>query len=629
MFLFLPTVSIVAADFEATWQATTTTTQGGSANNEIANSIWETSRIWPAVTQSERKVPSDNKQQQQMVICKNQYGFAITNGNTKVHRILQLAKDRLDDFIQVAVPDNVRLDGTGAQKHPLVKRITVTVQSDNAVLSHGINEAYNLTVSIVENSINIQAQTVYGALHALETLKQLLMFAYDTCYALPLIEIEDSPEYAYRGLMLDTSRHYLDMDSIILPNLRVMAAHKLNVLMWHMTDRESFPWKSKRYPELAEEGAFCGTCYYNDHDIRTVVQTAADLGIRVIVELDLPGHEQSIGKSHPEFMAKCDGGPGEVIDPTKNETIQFVHNLYQELVELFPDSMFHIGADEVAADCWQRDPAILNWLQDHKMSLTQLSGLFLDTVVDLVTKTFGKRPIMWEDPLVAGVVVPKHVIIDCWQMWRMNPSIVAPIRAGHDVLMSGCWYLDHLDQTWWEFYKCRPRQGFGLTQAQQQQVLGGHASMWGERVDPTNFFERVYPRASAMAEVLWSGEAENQRHLQQQLVTDRLSKFRCHLITAFRIPASPIEHGSYYCNTISRLAKNVTPHRSYDGGAHSTSSGFLTSMIIFLGGMMIPLVVVVALVRSNRLQFVGENDYNAVACHELPTIHDYSDTPPS
>lgn len=490
----------------------------------------------------------------------------------KRERILTLARERFEKFLRV-VPSHDYGDDGGAEDAAttLLRGIRITLSSTNATLAFGVDESYNLTADCgSKNYIDIEAATVYGSLYAIETLKQLLNFSHykvnnksneherspgaateprgDALFAIPSpLSVRDAPEYGYRGLLIDTARHYLNLETVLLPNLYVMASLKLNALHWHLTDRESFAWQSRRHPELAEQGKLCDNCVYTDDDVRTIVQTAADLGIRVVVEVDLPGHAKVVGKSHPELMSHCSGQAGDVIDPTNNDTLRLVRDVYEELGEIFPDSWMHVGADEVKVDCWKEDPKIQAWIRENGLSTTtQLLSRFVNQLVDIVATDLGRRPIIWEDPFVSGVQLEnKDIIIDCWQMWRMASSVQEPLKAGFDILVSGCWYLDHLDQDWWKFYGCNPR-GFVTSQADKEKILGGHASMWGEKVDDKNFFERVYPRASSMAEVLWAGGAPTQQ-INKQSVANRLDAFRCYLVTQFGIPASPIKEGTGHC----------------------------------------------------------------------------------
>ena len=166
-------------------------------------------------------------------------------------------------------------------------------------------------------------------------------------------------------------------------------------------------------------------------------------------------------------------------------------------------------------------------------------------LINYVLNVSKKRPLVWQDLFDMGVNgIPSTVIFDVWKNWIMESSVFATTAANYDVLLSACWYLDHLNENWWSFYSCNPRNMPNLTTAQQNHILGGHSSMWGESVDGTNFFERVWPRSSATAEVLWAG---NSKHIAAELSVDnvqsRLNRFRCYMLEQFDVPISPISPG--------------------------------------------------------------------------------------
>jgi hexosaminidase len=157
---------------------------------------------------------------------------------------------------------------------------------------------------------------------------------------------------------------------------------------------------------------------------------------------------------------------------------------------------------------------------------------------------------VWQDSFEAGAVLPQSTILDVWQLWIMEQSVHNATTAGYDIVFSACWYLDHLDRDWWAFYVCDPREFIlvttagivRLTDEQRSRVLGGHSAMWGETVDATNFFERVWPRASATAEVLWAGGVIDVETTHDE-VQSRLDHFRCWMVQQFDIPAAPISPG--------------------------------------------------------------------------------------
>lgn len=218
--------------------------------------------------------------------------------------ILDKTSARFLDAITRLIPHNGEAYPVNPSHSTLwmLQGVHIHISTNVTHLQHGMDESYVLTIPpVMDNElyVTVQAPTVYGALHGLQTLLQLFQFAWLQDGSIPLfcipdtpLKIVDAPLYAYRGLLFDTSRHYIPLN-LILHNLDAMAMNKLNVLHWHLTDSQSWPFQSHTYPELATKGgAYCPTCVYTSHDIQQVIAEASDRGIRVILEVDLPGHCQ-------------------------------------------------------------------------------------------------------------------------------------------------------------------------------------------------------------------------------------------------------------------------------------------------------------------------------------------------
>jgi hexosaminidase len=257
-----------------------------------------------------------------------------------------------------------------------------------------------------------------------------------------------------------------------------------------------------------------------------------------------------IGKSHPELLSECSQNPEESLpkeplDMTKPEVYSFVHQLYKEVDALFrPEQWIHIGGDEVNLDCWKHNKKIQQWLKDHNMtSGVQLLEYFEKDLVHFVSNKLWRRAIVWQDLFDSGVKLPNQTVIDVWKSWDVNTREKATEQS-YDVLFSACWYLDHLKDDFRMFYQCDPRD-FNGTNEQKAHIIGGHASMWAERVDENNFFPRVWPRTSAVAEKLWSGQTIPFRQpREQEAVEARLDRFRCLMVHQQGIPVSPVSPGT-------------------------------------------------------------------------------------
>lgn len=475
------------------------------------------------------------------------------------HPVVEEAKRRFQEYLQ-NLPDYPEEYPVNPKQQQLVpvKGIKLSVQDKNPPpnpLPAKFDESYQIQIDSQNDVILVDAMTVFGIVRALESLAQLTHFgwmetinkrqnAVHVIANTPLF-IADAPTFSYRGLMIDTARHYQPLD-LILHNIDVMAMNKFNLLHWHVTDDQSWPFVSQTYPEISQKGAYHPHSVYTHEDVQKVIDAAYLRGIRVIPEFDLPGHSNPLGLSHPDLMSQCEHGSKSPftapLNPTLPQVYKFVENLYQEVTTLFVDEYIHIGGDEVRLDCWKQDPAIQKWAKAHNaMTEKDLLNYFESILTDIVAAC-GKTPIAWQELLNEGVDLPPGTVIDVWKGFD-NDTIIEATQRGYPVVISGCWYLDHLKDDWKTYYECEPLR-FNGTQAQKELILGGHASMWGERVDATDFMERVWPRASAVAERLWSGSVPKSYHDQlEETVEDRIAAFRCFLVLR-GVSAAPIAPGS-------------------------------------------------------------------------------------
>ena len=468
--------------------------------------------------------------------------------------------------------DDYPVNPTGLHLVPINCEFIISLESSDVSLYHGVPENYDIDISVSSSTddvfsdngsngnsnnngkknnfsnlirnnrkenrsakIYLKASTVFGVLRALETLGQLLEFgwmeknsgndadsdAFFVVHDLPL-HISDMPAFPYRGLMIDTARHYLPM-ALILDNLDAMAMNKMNVLHWHISDSQSFPYAPKSLPELAQKGAYHPKRIYTPEHVRTVVQEAYLRGIRVIPEIDMPGHTNAISASHPEIMSHCPD-PSEPLNPTVLETYEFISKVYQDLDGSFPDEMVHLGGDEVSEACWLKDPSIAKWMRDHGMGnrTVELYEYFETRLLNAIL-VFDKTPIVWQEVFDLNLTIPKNTIIDVWKGFDKY-TIQNATNKGYRVILSGCWYLDHLGDSWQTFYKCDP---LNFTSPNKDLMIGGHASMWGEHCDASNFVSRVWPRTSSVAERLWHGTADK---AAGATVAQRIHDFRCRMV---------------------------------------------------------------------------------------------------
>uniref|UniRef100_A0A3B4VGX5 Beta-hexosaminidase n=1 Tax=Seriola dumerili TaxID=41447 RepID=A0A3B4VGX5_SERDU len=383
----------------------------------------------------------------------------------------------------------------------------------------------------------------------LETFSQLV---YEDEYGAKSINstaISDFPRFAHRGILLDTSRHFLPI-KVILANLETMAMNKFNVFHWHIVDDQSFPYLSRTFPQLSQQGSYHPyTHVYTPADVKMVIEFARLRGIRVIPEFDTPGHTQSWGKGQPDLLTPCYSGAEPSgsfgpVNPILNTTYDFMKQFFMEVSSVFPDAYVHLGGDEVDFTCWKSNPDIKKFMdqQGFGQDYSKLESFYIQKLLDIVTTT-KKGYMIWQEVFDNGVKLKPDTIIHVWKgtQQQYQNEMANVTSSGYQTLLSTPWYLNRISygQDWRGHYKADP-QDFKGTEAQKKLVIGGEACLWGEYVDGTNLTPRLWPRASAVAERLWSAKE----------VTDindafnRLSMHRCRMVER-GIPAEPLF--SSYC----------------------------------------------------------------------------------
>ena len=376
-------------------------------------------------------------------------------------------------------------------------------------------ERYSLRVTPM--GVSIDAPTSLGVLRALATLEQLPITEKKQRY-LPEVDIQDRPRFAWRGLSLDAARHFLPV-AVIKRNIDGMAAVKLNVLHWHLTDDQGFRIESKVFPRLQTVGSTDGL-YYTQAEVREVLAYAAARGVRVVPEFDVPSHTTSWIVAYPRLASNDSTyAPYQLwrttnvaIDPTRETTYTFLDSLLTEMTTLFPDPYFHIGGDENDGRNWRRTPRIVAYMRANKMVKAdgktvdkhQLQTYFNRRVLALLQKR-GKTMIGWDE--ILGPDLPKEAVI---QSWRGKKGLNDAAKLGHPVLLSNGYYLD-LNYSAAAAYAADPLPpDTPLTPAEQALVLGGEVAMWTEFADSVIIDSRIWPRAAAVAERLWSPQATTQ-----------------------------------------------------------------------------------------------------------------------
>jgi hexosaminidase len=399
------------------------------------------------------------------------------------------------------------------------------------------------------NGVFIEGGSPAGVFWGAQTLRQLLgPGAYrrapldrDRTWAVPHLTIQDSPRFPWRGLMLDVARHFMPKEGV-LRYLDLMAAHKLNVFHFHLTDDQGWRVQIKRYPKLTEIGSWRARTkfghrasplwddkphggFYTRDDIREIVAYAAERHITVVPEIDVPGHSQAAIAAYPELgntdvidtnsLSVWDtwGINPNVLAPTDN-TLRFYEGVFEELLELFPSEFIHVGGDECLKDQWKQSPTAQARIEELGLAdEDELQSWFIGHF-DKWLSARGRRLVGWDEILEGGLADGAVV-----SSWRGYEGGITAARAGHDVVMcpEQHVYLDwrqapgedepvpiaHV-RTLEDVYRFEPVPE-QLSEAEARHVLGAQANVWTEVMeDHARVDYQTFPRLAAFAEVAWS-----------------------------------------------------------------------------------------------------------------------------
>ena len=383
-------------------------------------------------------------------------------------------------------------------------RATLLVEArgpGRAVPSLDEDESYALEVG--ERQAVLRAPTVVGALRGLETFLQLLEGDREGFYV-PAVSIEDRPRFRWRGLLVDVGRHYQPLE-VLKRNLDAMAAVKLNVLHWHLTEDQGFRIESRKFPRLHRLGS--DGLFYTQAEAREIVRYAAERGIRVVPEFDLPGHATSWLVGHPELGSApgpytIERRPGifdPSLDPTREEVYRFLDAFFGEMAALFPDAYVHIGGDENTGKHWDKNPKIQEFMKRRGIKDNHALQTYFNQRLLRILQKHGKRMMGWDE--IFQPDLPRDVVI---HSWRGTKALAEAARKGYDGVLSNGYYIDLVYPASAHYLNDPLPEGHGLTAEEAAHVLGGEATMWGEWVTHETIDSRIWPRTAAIAERLWS-----------------------------------------------------------------------------------------------------------------------------
>jgi hexosaminidase len=394
-------------------------------------------------------------------------------------------------------------------------------------------EGYSLQIS--PQRVQIRATTAAGAFYGVQTLRQLCPAEIDSKSAqhsdgwdIPCLQIDDRPQYQWRGMMLDVCRHFRDV-AYVKRFIDLMALHKLNTLHWHLTDDQGWRIEIKKYPKLTVVGAWRDDGhggkyggFYTQDEIRDVVAYAAARHITIVPEIEMPGHSTAAVTAYPELA--CTDGPfavattwgvfKDIYDPAKPHTFEFLEDVLTEVMDLFPGQFIHIGGDEVPKDRWKADPDCQALMKREGLkNEDELQSYFVRKIDAFITSK-GRRMIGW-DEILEGGLAPGAAVMS----WRGIDGGVAAAKSGHDVVMTP------MDFVYFDHYQSqgpdRPKAIGGYTPIEKvysfqptppalsaqeaAHVLGSQANLWSEYFDSDRQNDYMaFPRECALAEVLWT-----------------------------------------------------------------------------------------------------------------------------
>jgi hexosaminidase len=395
----------------------------------------------------------------------------------------------------------------GRATEDLSKPVLIVTTDHASGAIQDVDEEESYTLDVKPTQATLHAPNVLGTLHGLQTFLQLVHVT-PTGFAAPAVHIEDRPRFPWRGLMIDSGRHFTPID-VLKRNIDGMEAVKLNVLHWHLSENQGFRVESKSFPKLTELGS--DGLFYTQAEVREIIEYARDRGIRVIPEFDMPGHATAWFVGYPQIASGA--GPYKIerewgvfdpaMDPTNDATYKFLEKLLAEMTALFPDAYFHIGGDEVNGKEWDANPKIQAFMKAHGLKNNKDLQHYFNQHVEKILEKHHKIMVGWDEILAPGL--PKDSVV---QSWRGQNSLAEAIKLGYRGLLSYGYYLDMMSPAS-KHYLVDPmsQDAALLSDDEKKRILGGEACMWSEYITPEDIDSRIWPRTTVVAERLWSPQS--------------------------------------------------------------------------------------------------------------------------
>ena len=366
-----------------------------------------------------------------------------------------------------------------------------------------LDEDESYAIDAAGTQVVLRAPTVVGALRGIETVLQLVSGDRDGFF-IPAVRIDDRPRFRWRGLLIDAGRHFEPVD-VIKRNLDAMAAVKLNVLHFHLSEDQGFRVESRKYPKLHQLGS--DGQYYTQDELRDMVEYARQRGIRVVPEFDMPGHVTSWLVGYPQLASapgpytieRRFGVMDPAFDPTRESTYRFIDGFIGEIAPIFPDAYWHIGGDENNGKQWAASPTIQAFMKARNIKDAHALQTYFNQRLLSILRKHGKRMMGWDEILQPGL--PKEAVV---HSWRGQQSLFDAAKQGYDGVLSAGYYIDLMNPAARHYAVDPLPADSGLTPEQARHILGGEATMWGEWVGPETIDSRLWPRTAAIAERFWS-----------------------------------------------------------------------------------------------------------------------------
>jgi len=377
--------------------------------------------------------PQTVERQQGQLVLGETINFAVEGKKSAATNMLI---KELSKRIQQQTGETVRLKKTTVAKAQLLISVDDVQPMSNHIADW--NESYQLNISAAK--IELTASQLMGAQRGLETLLQLI--GTEPKITLPLVSINDHPRFKWRGLLLDTSRHFFSI-ATIKRQIDAMAAAKYNIFHWHLTDDQGWRLESKKYPnlhKLASDGE-----YYTRKQIRDVVAYARERGIQVLPEIDMPGHASAIAVAYPELMS----APGPyameyrwgvhkpTLNPANEKVYAFADAIIEEVTELFPFEYVHIGGDEVDPEHWNTNPAIQTFMQEQGLKDHRALQAYFNQRLQKILQKHQRKMIGWDE--IQHKDLPKDIVI---HSWRGPDGVSDAVSHGFQSILSTGYYLD-------------------------------------------------------------------------------------------------------------------------------------------------------------------------------------------